>query len=97
MLNVLYKTHCIEYVYSLPIHASERGEDDESLLCITNSCDASCYRTRHLSFVSERVTPPNHGRALQSWVDLRLPVDGNLDDAGGGSGGLLRPIPPTAS
>ena len=32
MLNVLYKTHCIEYVYSLPIHASERGEDDESLL-----------------------------------------------------------------
>ena len=65
--------------------------------CITNLCDASCYCTRHLSFVSERVTPPNHGRALQSSADLRLPVDGNLDDAGGGSGGLLRPIPPTAS
>ena len=57
MLIMLCKTHCIEYVYSLPIYASERGEDDESLLCITNSCDASCYRTRHLSFVSERVTP----------------------------------------
>ena len=26
--------------------------------------------------------PPNHGRALQSSADLRLPVDGNLDDAG---------------
>ena len=34
---------------------------------------------------------PNHGRALQSLTDLRLPLDGNLDDAGGGSGGLLRP------
>ena len=32
---------------------------------------------------------PNHGRALQSLTDLRLPLDGNLDDAGGGSGGLL--------
>ena len=57
MLNMLCKTHCIEYVHSLPIRASERGEDDVSLLCITNSCDASCYRTRHPSFVSERVTP----------------------------------------
>ena len=26
--------------------------------CVTNLCDASCYCTRHLSFVSERVTPP---------------------------------------
>ena len=25
--------------------------------CVTNLCDASCYCTRHLSFVSERVTP----------------------------------------
>ena len=44
--------------------------------CITNLCDASCYRTRHPFFVSERVYTPNHGRALQSQADLRLPVDG---------------------
>ena len=44
--------------------------------CITISCDASCHSTRHLSLVSERVYTPNHGRALQSQADLRLPVDG---------------------
>ena len=35
---------------------------------------------------------PNDGRALQSSTDLRIRVDGNLVDAGGGSGGLPRPM-----